>query len=853
MLTTACRILSAIIISLTISACGDKSPRMDLEVNVTTNGKLTPHAKIMMDGQLLGETGNDGQFNSTMRLQPGKQVMLEASSDVPGFDVQPWQSKFTVKLPNESEVLKYVFDAELKASPFMVFAVVEKGVPVPGATVQVNKREAGKTDEAGTLMYKYPSGGSPTATVVVTKNGYSTWSKVNKLEPGIKMSVELFKRFGVTFEAVKEEYGSTVGLADINVAIGGKDIGKTNEFGELIYNYGGEQGKPIKVTFNAPGYLPSQWSGNIVLEGGSVVRHNFSLVNSKAIKVAVFRFGGNTPGADLKDIAAQAQAAIRTQLFKHSVFREVPAESMDKELKNASLNISKLTSKGWQHTRLQKLMDMIVVGSVSQDSKGHVIEIKFHSSGGKLLYSQLMHVNERGDIGGASRDIVSSVMDRFPFEGIVVASKDDRYEVNLGKPYGISRGAEFELYENSDGKKLTSNGILTVKRVADNTSTAAVEDGQKGLKISVGERVVRRVSREGESNTKRESVTLVVKGGVGKETTPLAGVNIYLNNDWVGTTAIDGRAKVAIRTGNTFNLMLYRHGYQQVVAKLKVDQNGDSKQFVMAANYALFKVESTPSPATVYVDGEILGKTPMLDGKQVGLGFHTVRLSAGESFRDWEEVLEFDKKHEERTGSKKITLYKDYLKLGDAAEKKGDIDAAIAAYAATVSGHPDYSEAHHRLAQLYLDEKEDFDRAIKEFENILSLPENEQLIYKQYAVAYTNLGHAYYEKGNEKMAENRNDAAQYYSKALQNLKIARQNTRFFPADEYDQAVHDTYFYMALSYQKLFMVSNRVNILSDANLAWRDYFDFFPRTLENDPVFAEHRETAKKFWNQIKDK
>jgi hypothetical protein len=42
-------------------------------------------------------------------------------------------------------------------------------------------------------------------------------------------------------------------------------------------------------------------------------------------------------------------------------------------------------------------------------------------------------------------------------------------------------------------------------------------------------------------------------------------------------------------------------------------------------------------------------------------------------------------------------------------------------------------------------------------------------------------------------------------------------------------------------------------LNDANLAWRDYFDFFPKSLEGDPVFMQQRETAKKFWNQIKDK
>jgi len=854
MLTTAIRLTVTLFVSLALLSCGDKTPRMDVEINVTMNGKLVPQAKITMDGKPLGETGADGQFSSTMNQQPGKQIKLEATAEVAGFDVQPWKNEFTVKLPNEGEILKYVFDVELKGLPFVVLAVQEKGVPVSGATVKVNNKEIGKTDDSGGLLYKYQPGSKKPTIVEVGKNGYSTWKKPARLEPGNKVVVDLFKQVSITFEAMKEEYGRGVGIPGVAVTVEGKQVGKTNDAGALTFNYAGDQGKSVKVTYLAPGYLPSQWATKMAIEGGSTVRHFFYPVTPKPIKVAFFHFGGNTPGVDLKEVAAQTQATIRSQLFKYSVFNEVAGEILEKEMKADNLSVAKLTSKGWQQSRMQSLIDMVVVGSVAKDDKGYIIEAKFHSSGGKLIYSQVIRADGRNDINSAAKEITTNVIERFPFEGTVTAIKDDRYEINLGKPYAIFRGSEFALIASAGAKAV--NTILTVKKVGDSNSLAALEEGHEGAKVAVGDRVVRRVQREGETGngkSGRESFSILVKGGVGKDASPLAGANIYLNNDWVGTTGSDGRAKVNIRTGKNFNLMLYRHGYQQVTEKIKIEKNGESKQFVMAANYALFKVESTPSAASVYVDGELLGKTPMLEGKQLTLGFHTVRLTVGDSYRDWEEVVEFDKKIENRTGANKIVLHKDFMKIGEAAEAKGNVDAAIAAYAATETSHPDYSEAHHRLAQLYLDDKNDFNGAIREFENVLSRPENEQLIFKQYAVAYTNLGHAYYEKGNDKMAENRNDAAQYYAKAVQNLKISKQNSRFFPASEYDQAVHDTNYYLALSYQKLYMISNRANLLNDANLAWRDYFDFFPRALESDPVFAEHRDTARKFWNQIKDK
>ncbi|HEU0187911.1 MAG TPA: PEGA domain-containing protein [Gallionellaceae bacterium] len=853
MQTLAIRLVTTLFLSFVLFGCGDQGPRMDLEVNVTMNGKVVPHARVIADGKEMGETGEDGQFNGTTNRIPGKQMVVEVTAEAPGLEVQPWKNEFTVKLPNAGEVLKYVFDVDLQSSPYVAFSVQEKGVPLAGASVKVGGNEVGKTDDKGEFLYKYRATKKPLS-FAVSKPGYSEWQKSALPEPGKKFDVALFKRVAVNIEAMKDEYGHGVGIAGIGIAVDGKKAGKTDANGVMVYSYEGEPGKKVRITYSAPGYLPAEWTVSVPLDGETPVRHYFFPVTPKPIQVAMFRFAGNTPGADLKDVLVQTQAALRTQLFKHGVFHAVPAESLEGEMKKENLTLAKMSSKGWLGTRLQQMVDMIVVGSVAQDERGFYIEAKFHSASGKLIFSQLIRASSSSDINSASKEIVENVIERFPFEGTVIGLKDDRYEVNLGEAYAISRGTEFIVLPPAGKEAGPAGARMVVKRVNDKSSLAELGDTKSGEKVLVGDRVVRHYQHAGESgggDKSREFVALQVKGGVGKSASSLPGVNVYLNNDWVGTTGNNGRVEVTVRSGKNYNLMLYRHGYQQIAEKLRVEKSGEAKDYLMVANTALFKVESSPSNARIYVDGEDFGRTP-LTGKPVGLGFHSVRLSVGENYRDWEEVVEFDKKVEDRTGARKIVLYKDYMKLGEAAEAKGDIDGAMAAYAATVKGHPDYSSAHHRLAQLYLDEKDNYDAAIREFENVLSLPENEQLLNKQFAIAYTNLGHAYYDKGNETMNGDRNAAAQYYAKAVQNLKVARQNMRFFPTDEYDEAVHDTYFYLALSYQKLYMITKRSGMLNEANLAWRDYFDFFPASLEGDEAFQKHRETAKKFWDQIKD-
>ena len=135
---------------------------------------------------------------------------------------------------------------------------------------------------------------------------------------------------------------------------------------------------------------------------------------------------------------------------------------------------------------------------------------------------------------------------------------------------------------------------------------------------------------------------------------------------------------------------------------------------------------------------------------------------------------------------------------------------------------------------------------------MLSLPENKQIIYKQFAVTYTNLGHAYYEKANKLIHTDKQAAAANYAKAIEKLKIAKQNTRFFPNKHYQEAVHDTYYYQAISYHKLFLVTKNKAVLERADLAWKEYFDFFPKELEGNSEFSRIRQSSRKYWAQLKD-
>lgn len=845
-----------LLIALTVLFSGCAGEKLELEVKARIDGQPATQAAVTVDGAPEGATGPDGVFRKTLKKKPGAEVSVTVVKELPGYRITPWKTTFLMKLPKEKSVDLYSFDADLAATRFITIVTSESGTPLPDAVVSAFGKEVGRTDAKGEYIYEYtalPSGG---ADVSVTKPGYGTWKHKGEVEPGQRLDAALSKRVQLTITALRDEYGQASGISGLAVTVDKRSIGRTDAGGTVTWTYDGEPGRKAQVVVAAPGYIPDPWKTTVVLQGEIGLQRYFTPTTAKPIRTGIFGFVGNTPNVDLKEVTTQTEQAVADQLFKSSCFKQVPTQDLQAAMKKARTGIDRVQAKGWRETPLRRTVDMIVLGSVAKDEEGFLIEAKFIGSSGKIIHSQLARAKREKDIESAAKDMARAVLAKFPFEGTVTGREDDRFRINLGKDgYRIAKNTEFSLLSpraDASGKVTgyADIGRLKVRKVSDSSSLAEAYDLKKGEKVEVGDRVVRIPAREDEGES--TAAVIQTKGGVPPDVSPLGGVNIYMNDTWVSTTGPDGRAELPVRVGKKYDIMLYRHGYQQVSDELRIGKDREVKEYSLVVNNSIFRVESDPAGAEVFVDGERIGRTPISDGKPVTLGFHTVKVSTGGDYRDWEEVVEFASKTEDRTGQRAIVLQKDYLKIGERASQKGDVDGAITAYRSTEKGHPDYSEAHHRLAQLYLDDKNDYPNAIQEFENVLSLPENQQLVYKQFAVAYTNLGHAYYERGNSLVQKDREGAAQSYAKAIENLKIAKQNTRFFPTERYDEAVHDTYYYTALAYHKLYLLTKKSSLRDSANQAWQEYFDFFPKKLEGNAVFEESRAAGQKYWGQIKE-
>jgi hypothetical protein len=852
------RILQRILaLSASLLLFGCAGAELELRIKATVESRPVPEAKVVVDGEPRGFTDGKGLFSGVMRRKPGAEVEVTVVGDIPGYRIKPWTETFVMKLPKSDARDVYSFDVQFSATRYVTIQAIDKGMPVAGAIVKAAGNEVGKTDANGQFPYEYatlPPGG---VDLTVTKSGYAVWRKTGNLEPGQNIEAALSRQVLLTITALTEEYGQPSGIPGVMLSVNGRLEGRTDAKGVVSFPFEGEHGKRAEILLEAPGYIPSQWRTSVAPEGEMSIERYFYPVTPKPIRAGIYRFVSNTPDADLREAVQQAEAAVGDQLFAHACFIQVPARTLHEGMKAAKVGIEKMTAKGWRATPLRRTVDMIVLGSVSKDERGLLIETRFYTSGGKLVLSQLTRSRGAGGMKSAAKEITAAVLEKFPFEGTVTGTEGERYFINIGKIFNISRGTELSLlsphaHETGRVSGYREAGRLKVTKSDANGSWAEVEDLMEGERISPGDRVVRRVIREADGDAAGNYIVLSAKGGVPPELSPLGAVNIYLNGEWMGSTEADGRADVPFPIGKTATIVLYKQGYRHVSEKIRVEDSDDDdvKEFVLNVHNSLFRIESEPAPADVFVDAKKIGRTPILDGKPVKMGSRRVTVSYGGDYRDWEEVIEFAEKTEDRTGPARVVLYKDYLRIGERALQQGNVNAAITAYQSAERGHPDYVEARHRLAQIYLDDLQDYEAAIREFENILSFPENQQFLYKKYAVAFTHLGQAYYERGSALVMKDRDGASKSFAKAIEHLKKAKQNARFFPVLHHDEAVHDTFYYTALAYHQLYLLTQKNATLNEARAAWREYFDFFPKSLEGHGTFEQQRDTAKKFRNEI---
>ncbi|MGQ9628859.1 MAG: tetratricopeptide repeat protein [bacterium] len=816
-------------------------------------------AAVYINEREVGRTNSSGafEFRGMFPVKSGVEsgeVLLKVTKrdrDA-GFLFEPWEESF-VLLPRargEEPRTEYDFVATMKGTKFFTIVTKVRGEPLPDTEVAVNGSPAGKTDYSGYLDYNYVGESVREFRISVNREGYLPWNRSIRITPGDEVVIDLEEVTQFSFKTRTEAYDIVEDLKGVSVIVDGKYVGATDSKGEFSYAYVGARGRKIDVQLKKKGYFPG-WREEVYLEDDthsvSVERFLYPLA-FEPIRVGIYRIENNSVGdRQVEGIVEEAERAMEKYLSQRSSFAEVSGQKVRQLFREAEMGWETITTKGWAETSIARSLDMVIWGSVTKLGPEDILmESKVYTSTGKLLVSVVKRISPK-DVDATARDTVHEILEEFPFEGRIVEIKGNAFKINLGKDHLLEAGGEVivKKADMTPEGKIKGWNILGTAKIASSDKESAILAPAEIENLALGDKIVKKV---GEDLGGDGLLTLQVKGSdTGKG---LSYVNVYRGDAWMGSTDDSGVLTIPVQVNKPVDILLYKNGYIPIRDSFAVRSKSESKVWTMPFDSVYLVLETDPPGAKFWVEGEEIGRTPyLLKDRAFKRGFNRLTIDAGKDYRIFDRVMDFNSKTVDFTGKNKIRLEKNYYAWGKKLEEEGKIDAAINMYSQITNPESeDYSDAHNRLAQIYLDVKRDYDRAVSEFASFMELPQNRQLLDKRFAIVYLNWGRAYYLQG-ESISGNDEAAIKSYTRAIETLKLAEQNKRFFPKDSYDEAVHDLRYYIALSYHKLYYRTKDRNLLREAYNRWYDYFDFFPESLEGKKDFERAKDGAKVYFEE----
>ncbi|MDH5378289.1 MAG: PEGA domain-containing protein, partial [Gammaproteobacteria bacterium] len=630
---------------------------VEVRVNLKSGGTPVANAEVIIDGTVKGVTDASGHFMTVLQQKENTAFEVSVKKDENGVRLENWIQLTSYNDQTDDE---FEYNLDLKSIPYVFISVKDGEEPVIDATLRNGKDILGVTDKRGNIYFDLNTTDKKNYTISMSKLGYGTWKANKALAPGDKVDVMLDRLMMVNVQVNTESYGDSVPVNGVDVFLGNQKIGTTNAKGVVRYSQNGQRKGKGTLTLKSAKYAPGVWKTQVPLIGDVAVKRYVYPRKANPLRVGFYRFSANTDGEDIGTIPARFQAEIIKEISGQDGFTVVDTDKLVAAIKQSKISMQKLKKDGWKNTDLHKLVDTIVFGSVSKNIKGaFIVEANFHNYEGGVAAREIALAKSSGRLDRAARELVINLKEHYPFEGLVYEQEGESYTINLGSSqFPVNRKDEFAVYNpvtSKSGKieKYKEVGTLKINRTHNDNSSAEVNTlVKKGTKVDIGARVVRRPDREGDG---KEFVTVAAKGMVDGQVKPLSGVNIYLDQKWVATTDQRGKARVNLRLKKEYDLSLYRQGYSQVDKEdFEVKDNAALVEFDLESYVSKLTVASNPAGAVIFLDDEKIGTTPM-ENKTVPTGFHSLKISAGGEYRDFEEVIEFTNEPKDFSGEKTVT------------------------------------------------------------------------------------------------------------------------------------------------------------------------------------------------------
>jgi hypothetical protein len=447
-----------------------------------------PDADIYLNQRFIGKTDERGYFLKDINLLVGESYTLRVEKDRDGYVYGPWETNFRVaeerrkprekkeeeveefpSLEGDSDILAEVQRAELgRVSLFekyhflaivdghMIYTVLVTGkdeVPVVDASVTVNGKLEGRTDDEGLFVVKYSGEDVRDERIQVFKDGEHIWQKRVEVGPNDFMNVELNKMLLIDLYSYTESYDVIEGIGGTKVFLNDQFVGTTGRSGYFGHSYENQDGVDgyLEVRMEYPsGFRPEEQVKSFLISGDlpRLAYSDFSYsVDAVPPRVSVLPLRL----ADKNDVLLRRRAydlkrSIEDYLSLESIFTVVSDRQISELFEQFELDIGKSGANWSGIPFLKNRVDSIIYGELA--------------SAGNFFYIKLLGIDDTGNVIGqvegrvGLRDLnrvpesfVDQYRRNFPFEG-TISAVDREITINLGNRHGIEPDDKFHSFLN---------------------------------------------------------------------------------------------------------------------------------------------------------------------------------------------------------------------------------------------------------------------------------------------------------------------------------------------------------------------------------------------------------------------
>jgi len=848
-----------------------------------------PDADIYLNQRFIGRTDESGIFRKDIWLIEGESYTLRIERDMGGYVYGPWETRFRVEeeekerrparesapqqtpssLEGEFDILTELERAQLgkasgyEKSTFLAildgyqFYTVEvegrDGLPIKGASVIVNGKQVGETNSRGVVGVRYTGEDRRHDNIKIIKEGEHIWMNDAQVYPDARVRVILSTMLLVELYSYTEYYDSVAGIENASVFMFGQYMGKTDSSGRCFFQYENENGVDgfLELSISYPeGFIPDQakrvYQVKADLPKLTVVDFAYS-DSPVSPKIAVMPItADDRKDPQLVKLAGSIRTGIEDYLSIGGVFETVPYRSTGELFRQ--FNNDFINGVGWKGIPLLKgEVDAVIYGSIGEENNIHEISLTVKYYTGEMILQMNRLVTLRG-LQNFLEDFSEELKKIFPFEGNVTSINKLIYS-NLGRRFGLNKGHKLYCYYNyfDDRKKDFAKKNVARLRVVDSgerISAAELESITEGYLLEPGVKVKR--YRVTETEEELVKVTLHVSANKRNVT----GANVYVEEFWRGQTNSEGKLELLFNKNADISLSVYKEGYLTEELSLKVTEQTETVEVGMQQGKTQLFIETIPSGALIYIDGVYQGTSPVLRKPLlVPYGYHLLEIELG-GYKGYREYIDFNEKKVELTGESGIVLFRDLFQEAERLYDEGRIEDAIERLGSLYPGHPDYTKGLEFLGHIYLYGIGDYERAIDYYKRSLG-EEGVGAIEPQNIITYYNLAQAYYSEA-EKQFYNDVELAQLeYISAVRYLTIVHQYRTWISSQQRENVYLNTLFYLAVSYQKIYYLSEKEEYLSEAHYAWMNYFDFYDENLLEDMYFKRQYSIAKTYSEEVR--